>query len=366
LAPDDERSKAEAGTQPASERDATPATPADADDLGTLSHSLSAAPHEDALPSISRESERDLDDGEADLSALAAGRRVVGSAPETSAAVRNPAAATPARARAGWALPLLIGLGLGLGSAAAFFAISGAGKFQGQDAAGSVQRVAEGRSSTPAKAPADSPQALVASASASASETTAHNAALTPQTSAPPASSAPPSPNSRSLAAPQTLKRGATATEAAPTRASAAPSAASSLGPPPQEPRAGGPPPSGGSMDELLDQALAPAGERKLAHERQQAALSQTTLPAVPSRDDVSRSMSVLLPAIRGCTAGKSGLATATIVVRNDGQVANVAVDGFPFAGNSSGRCMEGVIRRARFPAFAQATFRVKFPFSIQ
>jgi hypothetical protein len=73
-----------------------------------------------------------------------------------------------------------------------------------------------------------------------------------------------------------------------------------------------------------------------------------------------------LLPAIRGCTAGQSGLATATIVVRNDGRVAKVDVEGTPFGGSPSGRCMEGVIRRARFPVFAQATFRVRFPFSIQ
>ena len=73
-----------------------------------------------------------------------------------------------------------------------------------------------------------------------------------------------------------------------------------------------------------------------------------------------------LLPAIRGCAMGQSGLATAGIVVRNTGKVASVRVTGAPFAGAPSGRCMEGVVRKARFPAFRQASFRVRYPFSIQ
>ena len=76
--------------------------------------------------------------------------------------------------------------------------------------------------------------------------------------------------------------------------------------------------------------------------------------------------MTVLLPAIRGCAMGQSGLATAGIVVRNDGRVASVEIAGAPFAGTASGRCMEGVMRRAQFPRFKQAIFRIKFPFAIQ
>jgi hypothetical protein len=76
--------------------------------------------------------------------------------------------------------------------------------------------------------------------------------------------------------------------------------------------------------------------------------------------------MTVLLPAVRGCAQGQSGLATATLVVRNDGHVASVDVQGAPFEGTPSGRCIEGVMRRARLPPFQQATFRVKFPLAIQ
>ena len=41
-------------------------------------------------------------------------------------------------------------------------------------------------------------------------------------------------------------------------------------------------------------------------------------------------------------------------------------VAGAPFAGTASGRCMEGVIRRATFPRFKQPVYRVRYPLSIQ
>jgi hypothetical protein len=100
--------------------------------------------------------------------------------------------------------------------------------------------------------------------------------------------------------------------------------------------------------------------------ERAAKALQPETLPAAPSREDVTKAMTVLVPAIRGCAQGQSGLATAGIVVRNDGRVESVSVSGSPFAGTASGRCMEGVVRRARFPRFRQASFRVQFPFAMQ
>jgi hypothetical protein len=114
------------------------------------------------------------------------------------------------------------------------------------------------------------------------------------------------------------------------------------------------------SVDDLLDQALSP-GARPVAE-----AAAQAELPEAPSREEVTQTMTVLLPAIRGCAMGQTGLATAGIVVRADGRVASVELSGAPFADTASGRCMEGVIRRARFSRFRQPTFRVRFPFAIQ
>jgi hypothetical protein len=116
--------------------------------------------------------------------------------------------------------------------------------------------------------------------------------------------------------------------------------------------------PSQERVDALLDQALSGA--------RTPSAPAPEVLAETPSRDEVMAAMQVILPALRGCAMGQGGAASAGIVVRNDGRVASVEVAGAPFAGNASGRCMEGVIRRARFPRFRAPTFRVRFPFSIQ
>jgi hypothetical protein len=114
------------------------------------------------------------------------------------------------------------------------------------------------------------------------------------------------------------------------------------------------------SVDALLDEALSGSGARPAP------AAGPAELPEAPSRDEVTQAMAVLLPAIRGCAMGQTGLATAGIVIRGDGRVASVELSGAPFEGTASGRCMEGVLRRARFSRFRQPTFRVRLPFSIQ
>lgn len=132
---------------------------------------------------------------------------------------------------------------------------------------------------------------------------------------------------------------------------------------PSQKPEAD-PPGAERGLDELLDQAFEGSGGRR---DRPLPALSTAeSLAPTPTREQVNEAMAVLLPAIRGCAMGQSGLATASIVVTNDGKVASVSVAGAPFAGAASGRCMEGVLRKARFVRFSQPTFRVKFPFAIK
>jgi hypothetical protein len=120
------------------------------------------------------------------------------------------------------------------------------------------------------------------------------------------------------------------------------------------------------SMDTLLDDALSPEARNQELARRQAAALGPDQLPLTASREEVTRAMTVLLPAIRGCAMGQAGLATAAMVVRNDGKVAGVEITGAPFEGTASGRCMEGVIRRARMAPFRQSTMRIRFPLAIQ
>jgi hypothetical protein len=153
---------------------------------------------------------------------------------------------------------------------------------------------------------------------------------------------------------------------AAPQPAAATPAPAAAA---PAQPAAAQVGPDGRSVDDLLDQALASSTAKK-EQERADRALAAeaqaNAIPLSPSRDDVTRAMTVLLPAIRGCAAGQSGLATVGIVVKNDGHVESASVSGAPFEGARSGRCMEGVVRRAKFPRFQQSSFRIQFPFAIQ
>lgn len=125
-------------------------------------------------------------------------------------------------------------------------------------------------------------------------------------------------------------------------------------------------PAAGRSMDQLLDDALSGSALPIAAAAAPTPDAPPAALPEAPTREEVTQAMAVLLPAIRGCAMGQTGLATAGIVVRGDGRVASVELTGAPFEGTASGRCMEGVLRRARFSRFRQATFRVRFPFAIQ
>jgi len=121
-------------------------------------------------------------------------------------------------------------------------------------------------------------------------------------------------------------------------------------------------------IDGMLDATKEDNIKRSIALKESQKNAPQTTeeLPLVPSREQVTQAMAVLLPAIRGCAKGLSGLATANIIVLDNGKVASVTVSGSPFAGTTSGHCIEGVVRKARFPRFRQPSFRIRFPFSIR
>jgi hypothetical protein len=287
----------------------------------------------------------------------------------------------PPRSRAAWVMPLLVGLGLGVGIAGTLFGLSASR--------------APTSSSEPARAPvAAAPEAPTATAQAPASAAVAPSAAASTLGSKAPAPSAvaaearptEPGPAPRGLGAAAPVRKALPLASAsppspavsppapsAPAVAAAAPPVAAVALPEPDETTAKVAPESASakaaaphSVDALLDEALAPAARQQVMQQQRAAALEQTQLPLAPSRDDVTQAMTVLLPAIRGCAMGQRGLATAGIVVRADGRVAGVDVAGAPFAGTPSGRCMEGVIRRAHFPRFKQPTFRIKFPFAIQ
>ena len=309
----------------------------------------------------------------------------------------RPAALTsaPPPARAAWVMPLLVGIGVGVGIAGVMFglsnhaspAVSGGGASFAAGDSTAVPAAAPPAAAAPAPAPVVAAAEAAASAPAprpsaeatgSASATNpappaspAHAPALAARaahndSAAAPASSAGPAP----VIAPVIAVHPAAEAQAPgePDLGASVSASASDTTPKPAS-TSGGTAPAlrgGASMDALLDEALSPKARRDELAARQQAALEADAPPPTPSRADVTQAVAVLLPAIRGCAMGQSGLATAGIVVNGDGRVASVDVAGAPFAGTASGRCMEGVLRRARFPRFTQPSFRIKYPLAIQ
>jgi hypothetical protein len=117
-------------------------------------------------------------------------------------------------------------------------------------------------------------------------------------------------------------------------------------------------------LDGVIDDAFTNAQAR--AEQRRAALAAAAAVPWVPARDDVIHAMRELLPALRECAQGQTGLATADVMVSNDGNVQMVGLTGHAFGGTPSGRCMEGVLLRAHFPRFRQPSFRMQFPFLLQ
>lgn len=304
------------------------------------------------------------------------------SVPPPAAASSQPSAASSAGRGAWWLLPLVLGFALGVPAGGVIFS----GALGGEEAApaggaapqlsAAEARAREGQEAAArVRSPSEEPEVRVQAATAPA----VGGEARSESPSAPPAT-----PTSVAEAAAPPPREGPTAVAAAAAKErTAARAAAPAVAPPerPAEPAAAEPAPPAAApapaapqqdpaeprtVDDLLDDALAGSNQRRAAAEADRALAAPVSVPVAPSREDVTRAMTVLLPAIRGCAAGQSGLATIGIVVRNDGRVESAAVSGAPFEGERSGRCMEGVVRRAKFPRFQQSTFRVQFPFALQ
>jgi len=365
------RSHAEAPAADASSDSASDGRSADAvaepgsDDLEALAG---------ALPSPASPSEPPAEPEEnLDLGALAAvgGRRPSEErSPTPPTAVSEPSTppVTPSP-RASWVMPLVLGLALGAGVAGVVFATAGrapppsapppspdvaaAEPIPAEPVAVAANPPATASAAAPQLAPAAAPGAATparGAAADSAARARAARPAGSPEGSAEPSAD---SSGSESDAPVLAITPAEEEAAAAAAKAAAESAANAKAGPP-------------SSVDALLDEALAPSAKRQELAYRQQAALQDQEPPLTPSKEDVTRAMTVLLPAIRGCAMGNTGLATAGIVVGNDGRVVGVEISGAPFAGTASGRCMEGVIRRARFTRFRQPTLRIKFPLAIQ
>lgn len=118
-------------------------------------------------------------------------------------------------------------------------------------------------------------------------------------------------------------------------------------------------------MDTLLDEAVSEPPP-SLPLRKPPPADKEPALPQKPTPEGLRAAIKVLSPAIRGCAMGGRGRIDMVVVLRSDGSVLSARVAGPPYAGTAGGLCMEGALRKARFPAFAAPRVRLRIPFMIR
>lgn len=116
------------------------------------------------------------------------------------------------------------------------------------------------------------------------------------------------------------------------------------------------------SIDDLM--AAATGSNRASSAGAAPAADTEAELPQRPSQRQVTSTLAPLSSAVRACTQGQTGMATVQLTIASDGNVQSARVSG-PFSAQINS-CIEGVVRRAQFPRFRQASVSIAYPFSIQ
>jgi len=93
-------------------------------------------------------------------------------------------------------------------------------------------------------------------------------------------------------------------------------------------------------------------------------ATADSGLSDVPTRALVVAAIEGVRPQVQACAASRHGAAEVLITVRSNGRVASAIVSG-AFAGTPEGSCIARAVREAQFPAFAQPTFAISYPFAL-
>ncbi len=90
-------------------------------------------------------------------------------------------------------------------------------------------------------------------------------------------------------------------------------------------------------------------------------------LPEKPTKQDVMDALKSVTPAVNSCGKGQTGVATVSITIAGaTGSVASAKVVSGPFAGTPAAGCIEGAVKKAKFPKFSQTKFSVSYPFVIK
>jgi hypothetical protein len=77
-----------------------------------------------------------------------------------------------------------------------------------------------------------------------------------------------------------------------------------------------------------------------------------------PSRGQVASAIGAVLPQARNCFAPDDPISRADVVFASSGEVASMTVSGYA-VGKPAEACVRAALRKARVPAFAQASFLV-------
>ena len=87
-------------------------------------------------------------------------------------------------------------------------------------------------------------------------------------------------------------------------------------------------------------------------------------LPSAPSRAEVLEAMQSVAVVVRACGSGAEP-ATVDVTFASSGRVTTATVRA-PYAGTPTGSCIARAVRAARLGPFAQPSFHVAYPFTLQ
>lgn len=89
--------------------------------------------------------------------------------------------------------------------------------------------------------------------------------------------------------------------------------------------------------------------------------------PDQPTGADIKAAMDTIAPEVERCfdRYGVPGTAAVALEVDRDGEVAFAEVRG-PFSDTPTGACITAAVKKARFPPFARAPMRIRYPFNLR
>jgi hypothetical protein len=117
------------------------------------------------------------------------------------------------------------------------------------------------------------------------------------------------------------------------------------------------------TIDELLDGALSNSSAPSKTAKPGGDSSASSNLPDTPSRDQAKAAMDAVKPGVQACSKGETGVAIVDVSVAGaTGRVTTAQVKGVT---GPAGSCIAQAVRKASFPKFKQAVFKLSYPFKL-